>query len=747
MPRIRGRSLHQIQEGLRQRWLRQQTRFAEQFAFRIRSGRLEACGQARVWRQEAEALRRHFLERPGPHFFFDPQQVDKSIEHLNRHHAAECASLLESADRLHAGDYSQFVPLAGETLTNPPDWHRDLLTGRSWPLVWYRQVDYSSPDRPGEIRHLWDLHRHLFLVRLAQAWRLRRDPRDLELLQVLYHDWWNRNPIGRGIAWIGPQIQEHAVRNAQWIHVFFLLVGDADVPAPFLRDLLVGIARQTETLAWYYKPDKAHSHNHLTAESAGLWMAALLFPELPAAARWKQQAERGLLQALDLQLLEDGQQAECASNYHYYVLEWALHCRLLAAKNGITAFDGLDPRVKKAAGLAARLTLPDGRIPYIGDADDAIAGLFSADPHASRLRIPAVAARFYQDDALRELAGSGGMESVWLLGTRDESHQTPGAKAEVRRYPSTNSIIARAPEQGFHLVLWGGPTCYLPKVGASHRHADWNQLLLWMKGKELLSDPGTCLYNGPDELRCLFRSTGSHSTVQFDGRDQFDVSSRRFGVGEQPPPGRLLSTGDFPLLACSTLEHEGNRHRRHLFATPRLVLLLDELEGNFQQAACQFLSPGDLNPETDPRLLQLLDSGEAHPVPTVDWPEGGLSRRYGTRLPAMKRVTQADGSPGELCLRHLLLPASAELPRQLGSSGGAACWKIGAELLLEPGAVLKAGPLHLENGCERLLLVSGESVIAPGAAGTLRLACPREKVRLQIADEKLQAIAARKGSA
>jgi asparagine synthase (glutamine-hydrolysing) len=43
---------------------------------------------------------------------------------------------------------------------------------------------------------------------------------------------------------------------------------------------------------------------------------------------------------------------------------------------------------------------------------------------------------------------------------------------------------------------------------------------VWWRGHNVLADPGSYLYNGPEVWHRHFNSTGSHNTIQVDGRDQ-----------------------------------------------------------------------------------------------------------------------------------------------------------------------------------------------------------------------------------
>lgn len=722
LQKLRNKSWRDWVRAARERTEGQLQPLRERLAFQGRSGDFRAGGGGKAGAAERAVLRR-LSQRPGPPaFLFDADSLPRLLEELTLSHPGEVDAILARAERLLAGDFSEFCPLAREPQLPLPRWHHDLTTGAEWPLRWARSIDYSSEARPGEIRHLWDLHRQLFLPALAQAWRLSRDPRFLARLDELYHDWWRANPLGRGIGWIGPQIQEHALRNVQWIACLFLLLDDEQVPQALRADLLRGIRLQSEVLDWHYKDDKPLSHNHLVSESLGLWLPGLLFPELPGAARWRRRGGEGLRRALELQFGEDGLQKEWTTNYHCFVLESALLARCLCAANQDPLLDGLDERLARAAVFAVRAGQPDGRIPYLGDADDALVYLWSASPHTDRRRYAASLALLLERPDLAAEAGALPAESLWLCG--------PGAGERWRRlaeaapaleplsfHPGLNTLILRDEEAGDWLLLQGGPSHIEPRVGGSHLHADRNSLLCWQGGKEVLLDPGTWLYNGSDESRRLLRATRSHSTASLEGRDQCDLGRGRFVVAELPRTEPLLWSAR-PLLALGRTESRAGKHTRQLARPGRSLYLLDQLEGEGLWAEAGFITP-PAEVRASWRLWRLEPDGSWHEVEEGRAPwAGGRSRRYGVLEPA-RRLESRSGErqgTGAFVLRHLLAPLPCTPPVLLGEATRALALDVGAGLLLEPGWSGLVKARRLENRTERLAWLE---------AGRVHVASPR----------------------
>jgi heparinase II/III-like protein len=123
--------------------------------------------------------------------------------------------------------------------------------------------------------------------------------------------------------------------------------------------------------------------------------------------------------------------------------------------------------------------------------------------------------------------------------------------------PEPPAGVATFEESGF-VVVRDGPLWLAVRCGRPQTHADALSLQLWWEGRPLLVDPGA----GE-------RSTGAHSTVTVDGRDQ----PRRPDVRL-----RYVRTG---AIEGSVLLHGGIRHIRRVEwdAAAGDVLVLDALEG------------------------------------------------------------------------------------------------------------------------------------------------------------------------
>jgi hypothetical protein len=481
----------------------------------------------------------------------------------------EREALLADADHICAGHVTLFSTRRFDVGPRP-EWNRDPDTGVLGPSTFSGAIPITRRELVGDIKHLWELNRHLHLVRLAQAGLLSDDAVYLRTLATQLRDWLDQCPPQRGPNWTSAL--EMGIRLINWSLIWQLTGGEASAlfsgegGAQLRSDWLASIHAHCRCLERHLSRHSS-ANNHLLGELAGLYVAASTWPCWNRSAVWREQAMKELEQQAPLQYSRDGVNREQAFAYHIFSTEFLLvaglvgqvHQRPFSRAYWETlqralrflrsaldagghlpmvgdADDGMVFRLDAGNGDSLHQTLDaGGHLPMVGDADDgnvfrphAGADGAHASPQQSRAdQLLALGDELLRDAPGAELASSG---ARWLL------HALPGPRPTLRSsepeigwaFPDGGYLFFGADFGGPHEIkgmLDCGPLGYLGI--AAHGHADALALTLSVGGQPCLIDPGTYSYSQAPKWRDYFRGTSAHNTVRVDGLDQ-SVSGGRF---------------------------------------------------------------------------------------------------------------------------------------------------------------------------------------------------------------------------
>jgi hypothetical protein len=433
--------------------------------------------------------------------------------------AFDAAPTLAAAERILAGRWD-VLSLEDCVLGFPPRWHRDPRTGLQAPLEFGKSIDTRDPRRVGDIKHLWEINRHLELVTLAEAWHLTREARYAEGALRLVDSWLEQCPYPRGAQW--SSALEAAVRLMNWATAWQLLGGAA---APLAPRWAASVYRHCHFIARNLSRHSS-ANNHLFGELTGLLLGALAWPRWPESRRWRDLARAGLETQAVTQNGADGVNREQAFWYHHEVADMMLLALLHGRANGVHFSRRYALRLEAMLEFIASVMDAGGQVPMVGDADDAVMVRFSREAGFSPYRsLLATGAVLFERGDFKAAAGAFDDKSRWLLGD-----------AAAARFAAVPEAPARPPQLAFadagYYLLGGdygtprevkalvdaGPLGYLSI--AAHGHADALSLTLSVAGREILVDPGTYAYHGEPRWRGYFRGTAAHNTLRVDGADQ-----------------------------------------------------------------------------------------------------------------------------------------------------------------------------------------------------------------------------------
>jgi hypothetical protein len=595
-------------------------------------------------------------ERAGARFFagashpLTPQLLSERMPEARTALQAEADRLLEA----------RFDLLGYRSLSfgSPIDWQFDPVSDRRPPRVHWSRLNPLDFSQVGDSKVVWELNRHQWMVRLAQAARVTGGEQYAQAMADHVRRWIDANPPGIGINWASSL--EVSFRLIAWCWCLVLLEGSRALSPDFLETLVGQIrlhARHVARyLSYYFSPN-----THLTGEALGLYYAGQMLRELPESARWRDLGERILIEECERQILSDGVYVERATGYQRYTLEFYLHYLILAARSGRPAPAVVAERTEKMLDVVLALGLPDRSVPQIGDADSG-----SLVPLAPRAQtdfrgVMALAAVVFTRSDCAWAAGGPAPELLWLLGPDalqafDALVPAPPSGLPSRLFSEGGYAVMRNGwrADGQALTFDVGP---LGGAGsAGHGHADLLSVQCAAFGEALLVDAGTFCYTGDDRAREFFRGSDAHSTITVDGQPQ----ARPIGPfrWDAHPAVRLGDWRTTPTLDFADAAYEGGdrvpgfeRHRRRvLYVKDSYWVIVDDLEGagehqvdlRFQCAPVDVrLTSGTcasitgrsghgllVQPFAACRIVARVRCGELQPM------QGWISSEYGERHPA-----------------------------------------------------------------------------------------------------------------
>lgn len=449
-----------------------------------------------------------------PKFFFESEEVPAILELLKQRLPREYSEIVPRAERIceHRFDLLAYHDLQyGKEI----DWSLDRVHGKRAPRAVFYKISYLDFDQCGDVKVTWELNRHQHFLTLAKAYRITGDQRFADELFAQWEHWHRRNPYPYGVNWASSL--EFAFRGLSWLWTHYLL-GEAAQQRPgyreqFLRSISVHGRAIERYLSTYFSPN-----THLLGEAVALFFIGVLCPELPSAERWKNLGWKITLQEAQRQVRPDGLHFEQSLYYHVYAVDFFLHARILASRNGIAIPVEYDATVERMLNALATLGRT-GTVPRIGDDDGG--RLFDGQRNRSQHMLDPLAtgAVVYKRGDFKALAGGLREETLWLLGAQAAHAVDSIAEQEPTSdsigFPDSGLYVMNATDR--QIVIDAGP---LGAGSGGHGHADALSLCVSDRNGAVLIDSGTLEYVGDGPERNQFRGTAAHNTLTIDGVSQ-----------------------------------------------------------------------------------------------------------------------------------------------------------------------------------------------------------------------------------
>jgi uncharacterized heparinase superfamily protein len=441
-------------------------------------------------------FKNYLVQKAEPHFYFraaGPER-ERRLDFIRHSFPKWIEQAVEDADRI-CRHKVQLLGFGEVELGEVIDWHRDPLTGNSWARRFWSDYDLVRDAEAGDPKVIHELNRHQHIVALAKAYFLNGDERYSREAVSQMESWIDQNPPSVGINW--QSSLEIAIRAISWMWTIFLLLPSqslTDAAASRIGRSLFGQVDHIDRFPSLF----SSPNTHLIGEATALFIAGTVFQGVEQSSRWQRRGADWLIREMDRQVTRDGVHGELSSYYHCYTVDFLLQALTLSKANAFDFPGWMWKGLNQMTGFLEHFTRNDGTLPLVGDDDGG--------------RALAIASRDYRSTGFRE-------EMFWLAW----EDQKDAVRASVREtcafYPDAGYAIQRSgwgSRDSQVIFDCGG----LGMLNGGHGHADALSLVVNVGATEILTDPGTCVYNGSPEWRNFFRSTRAHNTVVVDDSDQ-----------------------------------------------------------------------------------------------------------------------------------------------------------------------------------------------------------------------------------
>lgn len=520
-----------------------------------------------------------FVNEGEGRFFFAWDDRKKHQEYNSNHYSSGGKATLSTVGDLLEHKFSIFQKQF--ELTDKIDWHRDPLTGRSWPAKFWADIDTRDGQTVGGVKWVWELNRHQHLVTLAKAYFLFGDERYANEVRDQILDWINANPYLRGINWTSPL--EISIRILNWTWALAFIRRSPAMTEDAFTKILLSIGQQASHIAHHLSAFSS-ANNHLIGEAAGLAFVSMVFPWLHKANIWRSKAMLILTSEIGKQICEDGVPAEQSIHYLIFILDFYILVGELGKINNVPIPQIWYNRLFAAYEFLVSILDENDNFPQIGDSDDAsvlrLDDCLDANEYRSILSGLTV---FLGLAKRREIAGGWDEKNHWLFGekgnSRYQSTEVDSSPRQSNIFPQGGYAILRAP--GRVISFDFAPLGYL--ATASHGHADALSIWVHINGKPLLVDSGTFAYQEGSLWRDYFRSTRAHNTVEIDGLEQSEMRGT-FLWGRKAAcelhHWEFSAEYDWVIASHEGYKQIGIHHKRSvIFLKPDCLCIMDDLLG------------------------------------------------------------------------------------------------------------------------------------------------------------------------
>lgn len=471
-----------------------------------------------------KAFWQYLAHRSGCSFLLPYESATKATQVLREKYPEQVSSILSIANAICEGT---FRVLDNEvSFIDGVDWHSDLLSEWRWPVVHRKLLaKYIWTDAtPADPILTWELNRHQHFSTLGISYWLTGDQRYLDAFIKQLKNWLVENPEQHGINWFYPL--EIAIRSIAWTLAFQFFRSSERFRDEIGGKFLKSIYKQVKFVFKHLQTARSSvPNNHLMAEATALVVIGCIFPEFLEAENWRETGLNLLQEQVEEQIYADGVNKEQAIGYHRFVAELLSIVVVLGRRQILPTIPLVEETLEKMLIYVFYSQTPTGSVPLWGDSDYGRAlGICQDKDFWDFSHLLALGTVLYDKCEWKQGIDRYPEEALWQMGVKGlhawEEKEASLPNQTSQAFPDAGIYIIRDSWENDADVAFFrcGPFGLGGDGYCSHAHCDLLNVLLWVRGRELLVDSGTYAYYG--SLRDPFRQTSAHNVLMVDGYEQ-----------------------------------------------------------------------------------------------------------------------------------------------------------------------------------------------------------------------------------
>lgn len=396
------------------------------------------------------------------------------------------------------------------------DWVTNPETGYHYDARhhWTKVNDFSK--KAGDIKFVWEKSRFSWLLTVCRYdYHFDEDHAEFVIGQIL--DWIDKNPLN-----CGPNYkcsQETSIRILNWLFALNFYRKSEALTENRWNKIITSIYWQTDHVMKNINFSRiAVRNNHAIAETLTLYLMGLMFPMMKGADVWKKKGKRWFEREIDYQIEDDGTFIQDSMNYQRVVVQLLTYAIAIADRYGEVFSDFVYEKGYKSVNFLYQCQEPtNGWLPNYGNNDGAL--FFPLSENDYRDYRP-------QLDALHGLLTEEPLYETFFEDSEWVGHCVPKVRKRYAKIEKQYGVIEFR-QSGYYLIRERENLTFI-RCGLFKNKGSTDQLHLdiWIRGKNVLSDGGSYMYNTDEETIRYFAGTESHNTIMLGNQDQMQKGTR-----------------------------------------------------------------------------------------------------------------------------------------------------------------------------------------------------------------------------